>query len=801
MADGKVVIDTSLNNTGLKNGIKNIDKSINEAKVSIGKLGAAIGIAFGVKALVSFGRECVEIGSNIAEVQNVVDVAFGNMAYKIEEFSNNSIQQFGMSRLSAKKTASTYMAMARGMGIQEEAASDMAVALTGLTGDVASFYNISQDLADVKLKSVFTGETETLKDLGIVMTQANLQAYALSAGINKSISEMTQAELVGLRYNYVVEQLNLASGDFARTQNSWANQTRILQENWKEFMSVLGEGLIQVLTPVLRVLNQIVTSLINAANVCSKALSTLFGSAGEEIQSVGAATSHLNSEIMQSADGAQELEKNTKAAGKAAKTAAMGFDQLNILSDTGDSDKNQDYKADVKIPTAISAEIKSDKSEKDVSKLADNIINTVSKVKAYFDKHFTPSVKAWGEAFGKLDQPVKAAMSKVKGATNGVVEKSLKPLSKYTKDEFVPNIVNSFSENFAPIFSDVATVAVDEFAKDYEFMCAGVNAATNDFVLPAMRQYETVATDVFDGVGVAWEKHGKNILDGFQRFKESLRKIWSNIYNNIIKPVFERIFEVADWLWDKHLKPLWDNLTDFFGSLCECILAVWNNFIAPVLNKLISVLAPTITSVINRITDVIGTIIAVVADVISGVIKSLKGILDFITGVFTGNWEKAWNGIKDFVCGIWNGIWGVIKGVINLIIDGLNGLWSGVYSIFAGIANGIGGAVGWIGGILGKDWSFSLPSKPPAIPKLAQGAVIPPNREFLAVLGDQKNGTNIEAPLDTIIQAIKAAFPDPGGGTTDVHFTIELDGDVLYKGVKRAEAKRGNIYSNPALAR
>ena len=196
MAAGKVIIDTSLNNKGFITGIKNMTKQTNGLTSAVGKLGKVIASAFAVRELVRFGKESIKLGSDIQEVQNVVDVAFGDMAYKIESFADTAIIRFGMSQLSAKKTASTYMAMAKGMGIADEAASDMAIALTGLSGDIASFFNISQELADIKLKSVFTGETETMKDLGVVMTQTNLESYALSQGITKSLDAMTQAEKV-----------------------------------------------------------------------------------------------------------------------------------------------------------------------------------------------------------------------------------------------------------------------------------------------------------------------------------------------------------------------------------------------------------------------------------------------------------------------------------------------------------------------------------------------------------------------------------------------------------------------------
>ena len=196
--DGSIILTTKVDQSGLNKGMASL-------KGAITKLGAAIGVAVGVRALVQFGKRAVQLASDLQEVQNVVDVAFGDMSYKAEEFAKSAIENFGISELSAKRTASTYMAMAKGMGIAEDAASDMAITMTGLTADIASFYNMSQERADVILKSVYTGETETLKQLGIVMTEVNLENFAMSKGITKSLSAMTQQEKTMLRYQFVLE--------------------------------------------------------------------------------------------------------------------------------------------------------------------------------------------------------------------------------------------------------------------------------------------------------------------------------------------------------------------------------------------------------------------------------------------------------------------------------------------------------------------------------------------------------------------------------------------------------------------
>ena len=137
------------------------------------RVGAVVASVLSITALAAFGKSCIELGSDLQEVQNVVDVTFGSMSGRVDEFAKNAANAFGLSETMAKKYMGTYGAMAKSFGITGQASHDMSAAITGLTGDVASFYNITQDEAYTKLKSIFTGETESLKDLGVVMTSTH----------------------------------------------------------------------------------------------------------------------------------------------------------------------------------------------------------------------------------------------------------------------------------------------------------------------------------------------------------------------------------------------------------------------------------------------------------------------------------------------------------------------------------------------------------------------------------------------------------------------------------------------------
>jgi hypothetical protein len=331
--DGSIILTTKVDQSGLDNGIKTMKSSVNSLASSFTKLGTALGISLGIGALVQFGKQAMQLASDLQEVQNVVDVAFGDMSYKIEKFSKTAIEQFGISQLTAKRTASTYMAMGKGMGIVEDVASDMAITMTGLTADLASFYNMSQERADVILKSVYTGETETLKQLGIVMTEVNLQNFAMSKGITKNLSAMTQQEKTMLRYEYVLEQTALAQGDFARTQDSFANRTRVLSEKWKEMQAIFGETLIILADSFLPVLELVVEKLTIVALYVAAFARGMQGSnketkkATDNTKQLGAQSNKTANSIKRTTGAVKNLGKET---GKTNKQLAQ-FDDLMVL--------------------------------------------------------------------------------------------------------------------------------------------------------------------------------------------------------------------------------------------------------------------------------------------------------------------------------------------------------------------------------------------------------------------------------------------------------------------------------------
>ena len=249
-----------------------LEDHTNKSTDAFSRLAKAIGLVMiACKALDTI-KTGIDYASDLAEVQNVVDVTFGSATEAINSWSKECLAAYGMNEVSAKRYAGTIGAMLKSSGLAGDAIVDMSKDMVGLAGDMASFYNLDLETAFEKIRSGISGETEPLKQLGINMSVANLEAYALSQGITTAYNEMSQAEQVMLRYNYLMSTTADAQGDFARTQDSYANQTRLLSESWLEFTGIMAEQLLPVLTTIVSWLNNIVAFLTENADMVSAVL-------------------------------------------------------------------------------------------------------------------------------------------------------------------------------------------------------------------------------------------------------------------------------------------------------------------------------------------------------------------------------------------------------------------------------------------------------------------------------------------------------------------------------------------------
>lgn len=313
-----------------------LPSSTAKAKSGFNGLAGAIGKFYATYWLLIRGigqfKKAIDISSALTEVQNVVDVSFGDMSNKMDEFARSALNLYGMSELTAKQIGSRFQAMGVSMGFAQEDMTEMSIRLTQLAGDLASFYNLAQEDVAKKLQSIFTGETEPLRSLGLDLSFATVEAWALSQGIDADMRSMTQAEKTMLRYQYVLANTGAATNDFVRTQNSWANQLRLLTGAFEQLGSIVGGVLVNAFKPFIQALNNVMGAVINFAQVVSDALGAIFG---WEYQTGGGVANDMES----AAGAAGDLEDATGGAAKNAKELnryiAAWHEVNNMTSDEG----------------------------------------------------------------------------------------------------------------------------------------------------------------------------------------------------------------------------------------------------------------------------------------------------------------------------------------------------------------------------------------------------------------------------------------------------------------------------------
>lgn len=332
-AGSKVGSATSAMNQGFNlfsGSSKKVKTSSKGIASAIGRVYATYWMLF--RAMGMF-RKAMDISSDLTEVQNVVDVTFGNMKKTMEDFAKVSLSQYGMSALTAKDIASRYQAMGVAMGFSQKKMSGMSIELTKLAADMASFYNVDQKEVAKSLEAVFTGQTMPLRKYGIDLTQATLKQWALNNGLNANIKSMSAAEKMWLRYQYVMANSQQVMGDFARTSDSWHNQLVLLSGAFQTLGSIVGGSLINAFKPFIRALNSVMLKVIQFAEVVSNALGAVFG---WKYESGGG----ISDDFSDAADSADDLAGSTGDAAKNTKKMAdnlQSFDHLNVISSQNDS--------------------------------------------------------------------------------------------------------------------------------------------------------------------------------------------------------------------------------------------------------------------------------------------------------------------------------------------------------------------------------------------------------------------------------------------------------------------------------
>ena len=633
---------------------KSFNKQMSGIQSLAKKTGAMLASAFAVKKIVDFGKSCLELGSDLSEVQNVVDVTFPSMTAQVDKFAKSAAQNFGLSETMAKRYSGTFGAMAKAFGFSEKAAYDMGTTLTGLSGDVASFYNISQDEAYTKLKSVFTGETESLKELGIVMTQTALDAYAMANGFGKTTQQMSEAEKVALRYAFVQNQLTAATGDFARTSDSWANQVRIMKLQMDSLKATLGQGLINLFTPVIKVINTVLGKLSTLANAF-KAFTELItgkksqsGKTAAPVAELGGAASTASESLDHSASAANSLSKATKGVGNAAKKAAkemralMGFDQINRLDDTSSEGSGDSSPPSTGGGSGIGGSVVDFGSLAQGETVIDQVDSKFTKMFQNIVKWTKPATdalkKLWNEGLSRLGN---FAWGSLKDFYKGF----LVPVGKWVMGKGLPDFINTLNNGLMKV----------DFGK------------IRSSLRKLWEALSPFAINVGEGLLWFWE----NVLvplgtwtanEVVPRFLDALSGAITAL-NNVLKalqPMFQ-------WFWDKVLLPI----TKWTGGV---FLQIWDKINAAL--QEFSRWCANNPGTIQTITVIIGTFFAAwkVTELLSfvqqsgGVIAAIRRIATAMTASTVAKLADkaetiALNALyaKDFVISLAQGAAGIAK--------------------------------------------------------------------------------------------------------------------------------------------
>lgn len=723
---GQIGLDLVVNQNRFQSQMRGIESLAKKA-------GATLAAAFGVKKLIDFEKSCLELGSDLAEVQNVVDVTFPNMTAQVDKFAKSAAQSFGLSETMAKQFTGTFGAMAKAFGFSEEQAYDMGASLTKLAGDVASFYNLSQDEAYTKLKSVFTGETESLKDLGVVMTQTALDSYAMANGFGKTTAKMSEAEKVALRYSFVQNQLAAAQGDFARTSGSWANQIRILTLQFDSLKATIGQGLINLFTPVIRVINTVIGKLITLANAFKSFTELIIGqkssnSASGQISAIGSAAAGASTGMDNAASSADNLSKSNNGVASSAKKAAekmralMGFDQINKLDSNTSRDSSTpssgssmgtsgiggtgvDFgnlsrgetvidKTDKKMSGLLKRckelaavfkkgfKIGFGDSEKRISSITENIKNIGKTLKEIFTdpdvvKAANDCANSLALSFGKMIGSFASIGITIASNLTGGIEGYLSKSSSYIRGKLVSlfNIagdIASLAGDFWTAFSDIFSVFA---GSEGQGITADIIGIFTDGFLGAIEIGAQFIKDIESVVVTPVVQNAEKIKQTIESLLVPIQTVLDTLHQSVID-TFSKISEV----YETYISPFITSVAQGISDIVQIFLDGWSSNISPVLDNLAEKFSTVWQEHIQ---------------------PALDGIITLVGKVFE-NLQALWETLlQPLIEWIINNIGPVLQGIGDLFLD----LLSVAGDVISGITDVLGGFIDFCTGAFTGDFS------------------------------------------------------------------------------------------------
>ena len=714
---------------------KKINKSLGNIKNIFGRVGkwiAALGIGKVIKDSIITAMDSIESDS-------MFDTVFGSLANDVRQWSEELQSTLGLNGYAIRENVATLYNMTQSMGLASNKALTLSKDMTLLAEDMASFYNISSDEAFNKIRSGLTGETEPLKALGILVDDATIKQYAYANGIAKTGSELSNTEKVMARYIAIQQQTATASGDLARTLNSPANQLRVLQNNLNLLKIELGNAFMPIVQVVLPILNSFVQALVKVISVVARFMNALFGtsassSAGSTADAIGGVSSAVNGV----SDAYNNAGDSAKKAAKDAKGFLAGFDEINKVnqnssdSDSGSGSSGGSSSGGVDIPSF------------DISEQEGALEQLTGKV-----EEFALKVRnAFISIANFIKEHKEIIISLVSGLVAGII------------GIFVAanwgTIVSTISGIFIPLITWFKNLALAmEFSTPLKVFSYGLFG-----ISPIALAIVAIIAAVTAAVVYLWQTSDtfrQSLIDGWNALISALTPYWEAIKGALIL-----IGDILITVLKPILFILWDAWCTVVDNIVKVTMALWTNCIAPVvqflgecLKKVVDGLSeiwqawkPTIEKIGQVLIGIWNTCLKPVVnwlgstfiqafknigEYIKPILNSLKtmfsGLVDFIVGVLTGNWRKAWQGVVDIFRGIFSGIEAIAKKPINAIIKSVNSMIRGLNKIKL---------PDWVPGLGGKGINI------PTIPMLAKGGIV--DNPTIAMVGEA--GREAVMPLE-----------------------------------------------------
>lgn len=841
--------------SSVSKGIEGVDTSVKKTSSSVAglsasnkkasssftdlyhKFGMVKSVVTGVYNIIS---PLVKKSTEYNEVVNLFSVAMGEYATEAAEYANKVSNIMGIDPAEWMRNQGLFMTLATGFGIASDSASTMSENLTQLGYDIASFQNISVGQAMQKLQSGLAGELEPLRRIGYDLSVAKLEEMAKEMNLDKTVSEMTQAEKAQLRYIAIIDQVKQHQGDMARTLENPANQLRILKAQFEITARSIGN----IFVPALEAILPYAVAVTKVVGELAQSLAELVGYEAPEIGADGV------SAVSVAAEGANEALAEGQENAKKLKSYMLGFDELNVINPNGGAGDEASSALDLAVPTydflkgassekvdGIVTEIK--ESLAGVKEILDSIMesealtgivdlftkwgeqfgnlnvgesalsvlqNTLSVIGSVMslilpiltnvvDKlnipqlvvdtlnligtalqtikdvvdSLSPGITAYYEAFypiiewlggvasdtlrlvGELlntiggvfttNEPAFSGILESLGKIVGVIWQLIEPLLSAVWDntiKFIGELLTAISPVITKLMELASTIMVDlgdAFAKlgDIlkpltEFVEGAVGDAFNKLLAPAMKDL--------------CEKVLPPLIDTFKRWWQEVLVPLIDLIEAVLTPVITILSEVMGMLWENYVLPLGNALWEVLVAAFEGVVEILNKTVIPIVKEVVKELKilweKVLSPIVNFLWDIwkpaFEEVFKAIKGVIDGFKKAIVGIIDFITGVFTGDWERAWEGIKKIFSGVFEGlsklvnaplnaIIAVLEGFANKVIDAWNWIKKGINSLSIDVPEWLGG------GTIGFDLEMSDHIK---IPRFADGGFPEHGQLFVA---------------------------------------------------------------------